>query len=185
MTTHITDAKQAVDYYMQSVPSETTRLRSLIDTYGDWTGAAEQVRICLGTPQYQLGNARGDEHSATVENIADELRRRAEEHGVALTLQEFLQRDDVRELLDEYAEIEAENRNDEKSARNLHRSLLATESRRLNDPAPSVASRVIPKFEARSKVRQQRLDALARQINALAAECGRDAYIIHGGGADE
>ena len=184
MSTHITNAKQAVDYYMAGVPSEAVRLRNLFQTFGDWTGAAEQVRSCLTYP-YVFGNARGDAHTATVENIADELRRRAEEHGVSLTLQAFLQRDDVRALLDEYAEIEAKDRSDEKSARNLHRSLLATESRPLNDPAPSVASGVLPKYQARTEERQKRLDTLADEINALSREHGRDPYIIHGGRADE
>ena len=184
MSTHITDAKQAVTYYMQGVPSEAVRLRNLFQTFGDWTGAAEQVRSCLTYP-YVFGNARGDAHTATVENIADELRRRAEEHGVSLTLQAFLQRDDVRELLDKYGEIDAEDRDDEKSARNLHRSLLATESKPYYQPGPSVASGVMPKYEARSEERQRRLDALADQINALARAHGRDPYIVHGGGADE
>ena len=77
MTTHITDAKQAVTYYMQGVPSEAVRLRNLFDTYGTWTGAAEQVRSCLTYP-YVFGDARDGDHTATVERIAGELRRRTE-----------------------------------------------------------------------------------------------------------
>lgn len=181
MSTHITNAKQALDYYMQGVPDEAVRLRNLFKTFGTWTGAAEQVRSCLGYP-YVFGDPRDGNHSASVETIADELRRRAEEQGVSLPLPAFLQREDVRALLDEYAEIEAEDRSDEKSARNTRRSLLATESHRLNDPAPSVASGVVPKYQARTDERQKRLDALADQINALSREHGRDPYIVRQGG---
>lgn len=89
MTTHITNARQAVSYYMQGDPSETIRLKSLIDTYGDWHTAAESVRMALGTPRYAFGDARDGDHTATVENIADELRRRAEGAGVRGRVREY------------------------------------------------------------------------------------------------
>lgn len=189
MTTHITTAKQAVNYYMQSVPSEAFRLQILINDWGDWQEAARQVRSRLGAP-FTFGDARDGTHSATLEAIADELERRAKAYGVKvpkMTLQEFLSAPQVRALLDEYNGLLRAGRDDEESARNLHRSLCATESARIGDPAPSVASGVMPALARREAARNRRLAELTDQINALARRFDRLPYLRFEwhGGADE